>query len=160
MALPSDDPQMGAKRSGPEAGTGRGIGAWISRLSPWGPPLKPGEFSKKRRRVPALAALLAATTALLVALLMRFQGGGLFVPAAPVDFAVARIPGSFESAAISLMGGGAKAVALAVAIFGFLAAHAAFALYYPRFERFLGKRWKRAKAACAARNPKIATARA
>jgi len=133
----------------------RGPRAWITRLSPWGPPLKPGEFSKKRRRVPALAGLLAATTALLVALLMRFQGGGLFVPEAAVDFAVARIPGSFESAAISLMGGGAKAVALAVAIFGFLAAHAAFALYYPRLERFLGKRWMAIAAFSAA--PAMAT---
>ncbi len=118
-----------------------GARAWLVRLSPWGPPLRPEEFPKKRRRVPALAGVLAATVALLVALVLRFQGAGLFVPEAAVDFAVARIPGSFESAAISLMGGGAKVFGLAVAILGFLAAHAFFALYYPRVERILWQRW-------------------
>lgn len=141
MASP-DEPQ-GALPPAPREGVPpvRGLRAWILRLSPWGSPLKPGEFSKKRRRIPALAGVLASTTALIVALLLRFQGGGLFVPEAAVDFAVARIPGSFESAAISLMGGGAKVLALGVAILGFLAAHAAFALYYPRVERSLGNRW-------------------
>ncbi len=119
----------------------RGFRAWALRLSPWGPPLKAGGYPKKRRRIPALAGVLAAAVALLVALLLRFEGAGLFVPEAAVDFAVGQIPGSFESAAISLMGGGAKVLALAVAIFGFLAAHAAFALYYPRVERIVGKRW-------------------
>lgn len=119
----------------------RGPRGWRRRLSPWGPPLTPEEFPKKRRRVPALAGVLAATVALLVALLLRFQGAGLFVPEAAVDFAVARIPGSFESAAISLMGGGAKVFGLAVATLGFLGVHAALALYHPRVQRIVGVRW-------------------
>jgi DMSO/TMAO reductase YedYZ molybdopterin-dependent catalytic subunit len=116
--------------------------ARLAPISPWGPPLLPAEFTKPRRRLVAVAGTLAATVALLAVLILRFQGAGMFVPEVAVEWVVDHIPGSLEAGAIGLMGGFAKVIGLSLAIAGFLAVHAFFALYYPRVHALSGARWK------------------
>lgn len=116
--------------------------ARLAPISPWGPPLNPGDFSKAQRRVPAIAGTLAATVALLALLILRFDGIGTFLPENAVEWVVDHIPGALEATAIGLMGGFAKVLALGVAIAGFVVVHGFFALYYRRFEAILGARWK------------------
>ncbi len=100
------------------------------------------------RRIRALpwrrfaAGGVAGVAALLVTLVFRLLGMGVFLPDVAVDFAVGLVPGSVESAFIRAMGGGAKVFALVVAVILILVAYGVGAVFYRRLERLLRKnRW-------------------
>jgi len=87
------------------------------------------------------AGVVAGAAGLGLTLLLRLLGLGLFLPELAVDFAVAVIPGEVESFFIQTMGGGAKILAVLVALLAFLALLGALAGLYRRLERALGNRW-------------------
>jgi DMSO/TMAO reductase YedYZ molybdopterin-dependent catalytic subunit len=113
-----------------------------SLLSPWGPPLDAGSWTRKQRRVPFIAGTLAAGAALNVSIVMRLFGAGVFVPEAAVEWVVDGIPGALEAGAVGLMGGYAKVLGVTVAIVGFVLVFGAAALYYPRFDALLKSRYR------------------
>jgi len=84
---------------------------------------------------------LAGFAALLLTLLMRIFGLGVFLPDVAVDFAVGLVPGSVESAFIRAMGGGAKVLAIVVAVVLILCAYGLAAVFYRRVESVLKNRW-------------------
>ena len=87
------------------------------------------------------AGVVAGTAGLALAFLLRMLGLGIFLPELAVDFAVRVIPGSVESFFIRTMGGGAKALALAVALLVFLALPGLYAISYRRLEARVRNRW-------------------
>ncbi len=84
---------------------------------------------------------LAGGAALLVTLLLRVMGLGVFLPEIALEAVVVRIPGSIESAFISALGEGAKLLGLATAVVAVLAAFGAGALFFRMIERRLRNRW-------------------
>ena len=87
------------------------------------------------------AGAIAGGAALLLTLLLRLLGLGVFLPEVALDFVVGRIPGSVEAWLIGAMGEGAKALGLAVAIVVFLAVYGVYATFYRLVERWVPNRW-------------------
>lgn len=87
------------------------------------------------------AGALAGSAALVLTLILRLLGLGVFLPEVAVDFVVGRIPGSVEAWFIGAMGEAAKALALAVAIFVFLGLFGAAATFFRVVERRVPNRW-------------------
>ena len=87
------------------------------------------------------AGAIAGGAALLLTLILRLLGLGLFLPEVGVDFVVGRIPGSLEAWFIGAMGEGAKALGLASAILVFLALSGLGASFYRLVERHVRNRW-------------------
>lgn len=87
------------------------------------------------------AGALAGGAALLVTLVLRLFGLGVFVPEVAVDFVVGRIPGQIESFFIRTLGEGAKLLALLTAVAVFLILPGIYATFFRRVQRWLKKRW-------------------
>lgn len=87
------------------------------------------------------AGVLAGAGWLLVTLLLRLYGLGVFLPEVAVDFVVGRIPGSIESFFIRTLGEGAKALALLTAVGAFLVLSGIYATSFRRVQRWLKRRW-------------------
>lgn len=87
------------------------------------------------------AGALAGGGWLLVTLLLRWFGLGVFMPEVAVDFVVGRIPGSVESFFIRTLGEGAKALALLTAVGVFLVLPGVYATPFRRVQRWLKHRW-------------------
>ena len=88
-----------------------------------------------------VAGAIAGGGALIITLILRTLGLGLFLPEVAVDFTVGRIPGQFESFFIRTMGEGAKALALLTAVVVFLVLPGVFATLFWRVQRWLKRRW-------------------
>jgi DMSO/TMAO reductase YedYZ molybdopterin-dependent catalytic subunit len=96
------------------------------------------------RRIPWYrigAGSIAGGAWLLITLLLRSFGLGVFLPEVAVDFVVDRIPGQVESFFIQTMGGGAKVLALLAAVAVFLILPGIYASLYRRVQRWLKRRW-------------------
>lgn len=88
-----------------------------------------------------VAGAIAGGGALIITLILRTLGLGLFLPEVAVDFTVGRIPGQFESFFIRSLGEGAKALALLTAVVVFLVLPGVFATLFWRVQRWLKRRW-------------------
>src|SRR5438094_8239600 len=82
-----------------------------------------------------VAGAIAGGGALIITLILRTLGLGLFLPEVAVDFTVGRIPGQFESFFIRTLGAGAKALALLTAVVGSLVLAGRFATLSSRVPR-------------------------
>ena len=91
---------------------------------------------------------VAGVAVLFLTYVLRLFGLGVFLPGVAVDFAVGLIPGSVEAGFISAMGGGAKILALVVAVVLILAAYGVGGMLFRRVERLLGRRRWLVLAAC------------
>jgi len=87
------------------------------------------------------AGAIAGGAALLLTLILRLLGLGLFLPEVAVDFVVGRIPGSLEAWFIGAMGEGAKALGLTTALLVFLILSGVGATFYRLVERYVRNRW-------------------
>lgn len=87
------------------------------------------------------AGAIAGAGALALTFLLRVIALGVFLPELAVDFALRVIPGSVESFFIQTMGGGAKALALGIAVLVFLALPGLYALPYRWIQGRLRNRW-------------------
>src|SRR5207245_3892119 len=87
------------------------------------------------------AGVVAGGVGLLVTLLMRAFGLGVFPPEIAVDFVVGRIPGAIESFFIRTLGEGAKLLALLTAVAVLLILPGIYGTLYRRVQRWLKNRW-------------------
>ena len=87
------------------------------------------------------AGAIAGGGALIITLILRMLGLGLFLPEVAVDFTVGRIPGQFESFFIRTLGEGAKLLALLTAVVVFLILPGIYATLFWRVQRWLKRRW-------------------
>src|SRR5436853_6243521 len=87
------------------------------------------------------AGAIAGGGALIITLILRMLGLGLFLPEVAVDFTVGRIPGGIESFFIRTLGEGAKLLALLTALAVFLALPGIYATLFRRVQRWLKNRW-------------------
>src|SRR5437867_12715393 len=87
------------------------------------------------------AGAIAGGGALIITLILRTLGLGLFLPEVAVDFTVGRIPGAIESFFIRTLGAGAKLLALLTAVVVFLILPGPYASLFWRVQRWLKRRW-------------------
>jgi len=87
------------------------------------------------------AGAIAGGGALIITLILRTLGLGLFLPEVAVDFTVGRIPGAIESFFIRTLGEGAKLLALLTAVVVFLILPGIYATLFWRVQRWLKRRW-------------------
>ncbi len=87
------------------------------------------------------AGAIAGGGALIITIILRTLGLGLFLPEVAVDFTVGRIPGQFESFFIRTLGEGAKVLALLTAVVVFLVLPGVYATLFWRVQRWLKRRW-------------------
>jgi len=87
------------------------------------------------------AGAIAGGGALIVTLILRTLGLGLFLPEVAVDFTVGRVPGQIESFFIRTLGEGAKLLALLTAVVVFLVLPGIYATLFWRVQRWLKRRW-------------------
>lgn len=87
------------------------------------------------------AGLLAGAAALIVTLIMRGLGLGLFLPEVALGFVITRIPGSLESFFIGSMGEGAKGLGFVTALVAVEIAFGIGALFYRRVEALVRRRY-------------------
>jgi len=87
------------------------------------------------------AGVVAGAAGLGLSLLLRLWGLGVFLPEVAVDFAVSHTPGEIESFFIRTLGGGAKVLALMIAVLVFLAVLGVAATFFRRVQRVVRNRW-------------------
>src|SRR6266550_4307300 len=87
------------------------------------------------------AGAIAGGGALIITLILRVLGLGLFLPEVAVDFTVGRIPGGIESFFIRTLGEGAKLLALLTAVIVFLFLPGIYATLFWRVQKWLKRRW-------------------
>src|SRR3989449_3615830 len=87
------------------------------------------------------AGVIAGGGALIVTLVLRTLGLGIFLPEVAVDFTVGRIPGQIESFFIRTLGEGAKLLALLTAVVVFLVLPGIYATLFWRVRKSLKRRW-------------------
>ncbi len=80
--------------------------------------------------------------ALVVTLVMRLLGLGVFLPEAALGFVVTHVPGPVESFFIGTLGEGAKGLGFVSALVGVLAAFGLGALPFRRVQRTVRNRWE------------------
>lgn len=103
-----------------------------------------GGFWAAVRRLPwnrFFAGIVAGAASLVVTLIMRALGLGLFLPEVALDFVITRIPGSVESFFIGALGEGAKGLGFVSALVGVLAAFGVGAVFFRRIEAVVPRRW-------------------
>jgi DMSO/TMAO reductase YedYZ molybdopterin-dependent catalytic subunit len=88
-----------------------------------------------------VAGAIAGGGALIVTLILRTLGLGIFLPEVAVEFTVGRIPGEIESFFIRTLGEGAKLLAIVTAVAVFLALPGIYAILYRRVQKWLKRRW-------------------
>jgi len=96
------------------------------------------------RRLPwnrFFAGVVAGGAALLVTLVMRLLGLGIFIPELALDFVITRIPGPVESFFIGSLGEGAKGLGFVSALVGVLVAFGVGAIVFRRIESLVRRRW-------------------
>src|SRR2546430_8984827 len=86
------------------------------------------------------AGVIAGGGALIVTLVLRTLGLGLFLTEIAVDFTVGRIPGQLESFFIRTLGEGAKLLALLTAVVVFLVLPGIYATLFWRVQKWLKRR--------------------
>ena len=86
------------------------------------------------------AGAIAGGGALIVTLVLRTLGLGIFLPEVAVDFTVGRIPGQIESFFIRTLGEGAKLLALLSAVVVFLVLPGIYATLFWRVQKWLKRR--------------------
>jgi len=86
------------------------------------------------------AGAIAGGGALIVTLVLRTLGLGIFLPEVAVDFTVGRIPGQIESFFIRTLGEGAKLLALLSAVVVFLVLPGIYATLFRRVQKWLKRR--------------------
>lgn len=107
----------------------------------------PGAWRRARaalRRLPwyrFAAGAIAGGAGLLLSLILRLYGLGVFLPEVAVDFVVGRIPGAIEAFFIRALGEGAKVLALFTAVAVFLILPGFYATLFRRVQAWLGNRW-------------------
>ena len=87
------------------------------------------------------AGIVAGGASLLVTLVMRALGLGLFLPEVVLGFVITRIPGSVESFFIGTLGEGAKGLGFVSALVAVLVAFGVGAVFFRRIEALLRRRW-------------------
>src|SRR2546430_14912204 len=86
------------------------------------------------------AGVIAGGGALIVTLVLRTLGLGIFLPEVAVDFTVGRIPGQIESFFIRTLGEGAKLLALLTAVVVFLVLPGIYATLFWRGPQWVNRR--------------------
>ncbi len=87
------------------------------------------------------AGVVAGSVALVVTLIMRVLGLGVFLPELALDFVITRVPGPLESFFIGTLGEGAKGLGFVSALVAVLVAFGLGALVFRRLQRLLRVRW-------------------
>ncbi len=96
------------------------------------------------RRLPwnrFFAGVAAGGASLLVTLIMRVLGLGVFLPELALEFVVTGIPGPVESFFIGTLGEGAKGLGFVTALVAVLVAFGLGAVLFRRIEALLRRRW-------------------
>ena len=88
-----------------------------------------------------MAGAVAGAVGLIVTLLLRLLGFGVFLPEVALQFAITRIPGSVESAFIDTLGEGAKGLGFVIAVLAVLIAFGIGALFFRWVQRRIPSRW-------------------
>lgn len=102
-----------------------------------------GNLRARLRKVPwnrFLAGVVAGAAALVVTLIMRLLGLGVFLPEVAFDFVITRVPGSLESFFITSLGEGAKGLGLVSALIAVEIAFGLGAVVFRRVEAFVRRR--------------------
>ncbi len=100
-------------------------------------------FVAPLRRLPwnrFFAGVLAGAAALVVTLIMRVLGLGVFLPELAFDFVITRIPGSLESFFITSLGEGAKGLGLVSALVAIEVVFGLGAIPFRRIQSFIHPR--------------------
>lgn len=103
-----------------------------------------GRLGAAIRRLPWVrffAGVVAGGAALVVTLVLRLLGLGVFLPEIALNFVITRIPGPLESFFIGSLGEGAKGLGLVTALIAVLVAFGLGAVAYRRIETLLRNRW-------------------
>ncbi len=87
------------------------------------------------------AGIAAGAAALVVTLILRVLGLGVFLPELALDFVITRIPGSVETIFISSLGEGAKGLGFVSALVGVEVAYGLGALLFRRIEALVRRRY-------------------
>lgn len=87
------------------------------------------------------AGFLAGVAALMVTLILRVLGLGVFLPEVALEAVITHIPGSIESFFIASLGEGAKLLGLATSVLAILVAFGIGALFFRRIQKRLPRRW-------------------
>ncbi|HYM38532.1 MAG TPA: molybdopterin-dependent oxidoreductase [Thermoplasmata archaeon] len=102
-----------------------------------------GGLAARLRRLPwnrFFAGVVAGAAALVVTLIMRVLGLGVFLPEIALNFVITRIPGSLESFFISSLGEGAKGLGFVSALVAVEVAFGLGAIVYRRIEALVARR--------------------
>ncbi len=87
------------------------------------------------------AGVVAGAAGLIVTLIMRLLGLGVFLPELALDFVITRIPGSLETVFISSLGEGAKGLGFVSALVAVEVAYGLGAVLYRRIEKLVPWRY-------------------
>lgn len=87
------------------------------------------------------AGVAAGAATLVVTIIMRLLGLGVFLPEIALDFVITRIPGSVETIFISSLGEGAKGLGFVSALVAVEVAYGVGAVFYRRMERLIPWRY-------------------
>ncbi len=103
-----------------------------------------GGFWARVRKLPwnrFFAGIAAGAAALVVTLVLRLLGLGVFLPEVALGFVITRIPGSVETFFISSLGEGAKGLGFVSALVAVEVAYGVGALLYRLIEKFVRLRY-------------------
>lgn len=99
-------------------------------------------FLRGLQRGAFVAGLLASIPFLILTLLLRLLGLGVFLPEVAVEAVAATIPGTLESFLIHNLGEGAKYLGLAIALVVVVLLHGVVGLAYPLAQRRMQHRYR------------------
>ena len=103
-----------------------------------------GGLGARLRKLPwyrFFAGIAAGAAALVVTLILRLLGLGVFLPELALNFVITRIPGSLESFFIGALGEGAKGLGVVTALVAVEIAFGLGAVVYRRVESFVRHRY-------------------
>ncbi len=103
-----------------------------------------GRVGARLRRLPwnrFFAGVASGAVALLVTLVMRLLGLGVFLPEVALDYVITRIPGSLESFFIGALGEGAKGLGFVTALVAVEVAFGLGAVAFRRVEALVRRRY-------------------